>query len=742
MNAGEKYLLLLFCFFAYNVLGQDWQLVDYPVIIDDKELLNPWVGGLSNPQMSKADIDFDGTDELIVFDRMSEKVYVFSHIEGNKYRYMPDLGRNFPEMVNFCLLKDYNKDGIPDIFTYSHPDPVSGIRVFKGYVNSEGKLAFEPIVHNQNNFPNVLHYKIRNSVSNIYLAYTDLPAIADVDGDGDLDILAFDVAGAQLIYYRNVSVEDYGHADSLEYILEDNCWGKFLEGVSFDDVFLSDDINSCAEYPDGGKVRSRHAGSNTELIDYNKDGLWDLLISDVDITNVALFLNGGTKQKAWITDVIADFPANDPVRIELFPVVTSLDIDNDTKNDLIFSPGATSVLRDDIEVAHFYSNVGNEEQDSFILIQKDFLTNEMLDFGTGSIPAITDVNGDGLWDIVVGMYSSYIPGQLGGRLVLLQNVGNIEQPKFVLISSDWLNLNRRYPNIYGFAPVFGDLDNDGDQDLILGTADGKILFFENVAGQGKPMSFKEAEQWNFGIRSGSNPVPQLIDINRDGLNDLLIGEGQGFITLYRNIGTKESPLFDNDPDNSVNQRFFSNIDVRTGPGFGYAAPYIIDSGTGRLMIAGRSERGFKVFLENENADYQEIPHFLNDWNEGVRTAVAAADFTNSGYLDLVTGNWNGGLSIYSTGIPSSGNGQSGNSLFDVVIIPNPADQYIRITSQVPSWHSGFSYKITSVAGAVIIAEDTAEWGQRIDTKHLVPGVYVIHVSVGALAVQKKIVIVR
>lgn len=735
-------MVLFFLTNAFYALSQEKVLVDYPVIIDDKVLLNPWVGGLNNPQMSKADLDFDGIDELVVFDRTAEKIYVFKHIHDNKYIYDQSLGDNFPDMINFCLIRDYDNDGIPDIFTYSYPDPASGIKAFKGYVNSSGNLAFESLDHNQNNFPNVLHYSTRNNTSNIYLAYTDLPTIIDVDGDGDLDILSFDVIGARLQYYRNNSIEKYGHSDSLEYVLDDNCWGKFLEDSSFDDLFLSDNINHCATYPDGDIAQFRHAGSNTELIDYNKDGLLDLLISDVDVTNVALLLNGGTNKDAWIVDVISDFPKNEPVRMELFPVITSLEIDSNDKKDLIFSPGTTALLKDDIEVAHLYYNIGDEHQDSFVLIQKDFLTNEMIDFGTGSVPAIADVNGDGLWDIVIGIYSSYVPGKFGGRLVLLQNVGSISRPEFVMISNDWLNMNDRYPNSYGFSPFFGDLDNDGDQDMVMGTSDGRVIFFENVAASGKPMNFNEALDWDILLETGSDPIPHLVDIDKDGLIDLLVGSGQGYITYYKNIGTKDKPKFNNDIDNTENERYFSNIDVRTTPGFGNAAPYVLDLKTERLLISGRSDHGLKVYYENEKSVFEEIPHDLNDWNEGRRTAIAMADFNDNGFLDLVVGNRNGGLSMYKTDFPSNGKTFIENKTFDVNILPNPSDEFIRILPQITTGRNEFEYRIISIANTILVKEGIAKWGEKIEIDHLIPGIYIIQIKSGSSVVQKKMVVVR
>src|SRR3546814_11196040 len=63
----------------------------------------------------------------------------------------------------------------------------------------------------------------------VNISWIDLPAIRDVDGDGDLDILNFGLNGIQVEYYKNRSQELFGSCDSLNYTLETLCWGEFTE---------------------------------------------------------------------------------------------------------------------------------------------------------------------------------------------------------------------------------------------------------------------------------------------------------------------------------------------------------------------------------------------------------------------------------------------------------------------------------------------------------------------------------
>jgi hypothetical protein len=73
----------------------------------------------------------------------------------------------------------------------------------------------------------------------ILVTSVDYPAIADIDGDGDLDLLTFFGLGSYVEYHKNLSMEKFDNCDSLDFRLTDLCWGKFKESEGGNNITLN-----------------------------------------------------------------------------------------------------------------------------------------------------------------------------------------------------------------------------------------------------------------------------------------------------------------------------------------------------------------------------------------------------------------------------------------------------------------------------------------------------------------------
>ena len=213
-------LLILLFAVVENMLAQD--RLQVPVIIDGKELRFDWSGGFNAPQFSNIDLNRDGIQDMITFDRQGDilRTYIRMPDSGQwvlDYSYLPD----FPKLVDWVLVKDYNHDGVEDLFTSSSATGVAGISVYKGsYANGHWSFTLKP-----DRDRDYLQVPAGGGLTNLYAAWDDIPAITDVDNDGDLDILVFEPGGTYISYFSNRSVDSGWGVDSLRFLLKDIRWG-------------------------------------------------------------------------------------------------------------------------------------------------------------------------------------------------------------------------------------------------------------------------------------------------------------------------------------------------------------------------------------------------------------------------------------------------------------------------------------------------------------------------------------
>ena len=676
-----------------------------------------WVGGVNAMQPSKVDLNLDGINDLILFDRTGNKLTPFLDVNG-EYVFAPEYRSAFSNNLHdWVIFADYNCDGKEDIFTYSS----GGIAILEN--NSTSTLSFNMVT-------SLLLSDYGTTNINLYVSSVDIPAISDIDNDGDLDILTFSILGGFVEYHRNMAMELTGSCDTLAFRYEKSCWGNFFEGLNsylINCTACSSDSCSPA-YTSTANSKQKHSGSTLLAIDVDDDSDKDLILGDISYNNLNLLINGGDSSNANISAIDSIFPANNNntlgVDLHLFPASFYLDVTHDGVKDLVVGTNSQA-NSENFESVWLYANSGTNSLPYFNFVSKSFLQEDMIDLGEGAYPVFFDYNNDSLMDLVVGNYGYHdVGGNDVSGLALFENVGTNNQPSYSLITRDFAGLSgisfNTNPNIptYNFFPTFGDLNGDGNKDLIVGDADGKLHYFTNNGTT--PSSFTLAVANYEHIDVGYIATPQLVDVNRDGLIDLLIGDRTGEISYFPNNGSPTTPVFDSIVSN------FGGIDVDSAYiSTGFSTPHFVDlDGEYHLYVGSFSGaiHHYDNIDGNLSGNFNLLSSAEQNILEGAKTSLCIQDINDDQIPDMIIGNYCGGLS-YFIGDTLTTNINESYSFNNFLTYPNPTKEELFVQSKING-----EIKIYSVLGVLMLQEEKITVNHRLNVNKLPAGIYILRLK--------------
>ncbi len=716
----------------------------------------PWVGGINSGQLSKIDLNNDGIEDLFVFDRTGNKILTFTfNTITSEFEHAPKYESDFPKLENWAILRDYNCDGKKDIFSYVF----GGMGVWKN-TSTATEILFEyvsdPYVYTlRPSLPNPL-------LSNLFVSKVDLPEVIDIDGDGDLDVLTFSIIGETLEFHKNMSIENGFGCDSIQFELKNDCWGHFLEtGTGTNECILFDTCTSVISAPEVGKPDGngihfisaedvaeyrnlRHSGSTVTALDLNGDGVKDVLLGDVSFNNlVALWNDGsGVNMNTSMVSQETNFPSNTIAAAPYtFPAAFYEDVDNDGIKDLMVTPNI-EMQSDDAKSIWFYKNYGATDNPVFQLIQKDFIQDEMIDMGTQAYPVLTDFDGDGLVDLVIGNFGYFTPTSSSSyqtKISLYKNTGSASSPAFLRITDNFLNLGS-LGFTTGAYPSFADMDNDGDLDMIIGDYDGKVHLFTNSSGNSTTLTLSLTspqlmDDNNQIIDVGYAAKPTLFDINGDGDFDLIIGEENGNLNYYENVGGQTSPIFRLQATN------WGNVDVSEWwTTIGNSAPVLFRNNQNDIQLFVGSERGDIFHYNGINGNimgtFTVVDTLVSGINIGPNSAPAIGNLNNDTLVDLIVGTKRGGLSLYM------GTNDNTSFIFEddkelgIQIYPNPGASQIFIKGL--DTYIDYHYSIIDNAGRIV----SKEWnkkGNEILIHNLESGFYILMIETSQKTLTSKFI---
>jgi len=691
MKTTKKYLMIVACLLlaAIGVSGQNIPFVRASQN-GTENLLYPWAGGMNSMQFGSIDINRDGIKDLVAFDRQGNRLMCFIN-KGAPNTIAYDLEqkyvKDFPQLYDWAIFADYNGDGKADIFTYS--PGWAGIIVYKN--TSTDHLSFKRVAYPY------LESQAGSGKVNLFVTYADYPGIVDIDGDGDLDILSFWGLGSFVELNKNMSMEDYGVPDSLDFVKTEYCWGHFAESDESNSLFLDtcvsggNRINLSALLSEKSLQNKRHTGSTFCMIDLNGDGVKDLLLGDVDYPGLYALMNGGTKDAAKIVGYDTLFPDyGEPIRLFSMPAAAYIDVNNDGIKDLLVSPFDPGLyVSQNKHSVWLFLNSGKNDKPHFNLITKNFLQDKMIDAGSGAYPVFYDWNHDGKPDLFLGNYGTYqrsyydhyiLHSVYYSQIIWYKNIGTAQQPVFQPESLNFAGLFQH--RLLGLYPAFADLDGDGRTDLLVGNAKGNLILMHNT-GNG---SFEIADTNYQNIRVKAFSAPVLFDLDKDGLPDLIIGQKAGNLTYYHNDGTLQNPHFSWVTD-SLGKINVTDYNLSYD---GYSTPCFFRDATGYTRLVVGSEQG-KIFyysnidgnLGGKFTESDSLGALLDtagvSFDRGIRTAAAVADINADGIPEMVVGNFSGGLEFFhaSPGAVTGLSPNLKNTFSHLTIMPNPVRDVVR-----------------------------------------------------------------
>ena len=652
-----------------------------PVFRQGEALPLAWEGGLNTVQVSALDANLDGIDDLFLYDRSSRKPHILLRDEDGNFNYGHGYLDALPPIRSWALMADYNCDGHADLFTYSLQQ--GGVDIYRNTAPETGELGFELEV---SLLQSLYNFNGTGFNTNIFISSEDIPALADYDGDGDLDLYTFTLQGTTLELHVNQSQELYGHCDSLTFELGARCYGQFAEGLEDNSIALGAECN--LEVVDPRSTRdNRHIGSTICALDLDENGKLDLVFGDVGAENlVSVYLdesstNGRDTAVTTFTNFPADVNETNPVEMDLFPAAFYVDVNMDGVRDLVVSPNNGSVGINQRSV-WLYLNTGQDDHPNFEYTTGSFMQEQMIDAGDHSIPVFQDVDGDGLTDLLITSGEVYTGTNATSRVQYYRNTGTSSSPVFSNITDNWNNLSAL--NVGKAIRLdFGDLNGDGATDMIIGAQDGRHYIFYNQSEPGEEMSFDLTLPTPITDNSG-NPLdvgqyatPTLIDLDRDGLLDLVSGNINGYFVYYRNAGTSAAPIWQLITEELGGIHYFDTFPLSNG----YTQGEFLElEGEYHFLVAGAAgiPRLYNNIDNNLEGEFTLLSTVLDTISDGIRSGVALADLNADGYVEMLVGNEAGGLTYFGGGDPVLTVSERESLITRLRVFPNPGSTEINI----------------------------------------------------------------
>jgi hypothetical protein len=546
----KLFWFFLFCSCLASLSAQPWEM--------DNLIFNPTgIPSMTFSQVRFTDIDGDADYDLWLGNIARSPIFIENTGSSSTptyavgFDYLDNMSSLYAEMA---VSVDLDGDGILDVVTGGY----YGLSFWKCNNPETGTYTLHPEV-----------------LEGLNTGSNPIPDLADIDGDGDFDlVVGFSESGAVKLYTNTGTVTQAIFSEANSTNLSDVGLYAYPVFCDFDsdgdqDILIGRDIHGFVYFQNNGSPgnplweenSALFAGLGTDsywnsgdLADINGDGKLDLVYGTAD-GPLACYMNTGTAENPIWQENTSLFGGTIDVGGASSPFF--LDFDGDGDMDLLTGTqmGYIKYYRNDGSIYYplwqedsgYFSGidhsiyasvtagdvngdglpeliVGDLSGDIFfynntgMALQYSPFAFPGMNFGGWSCPRLVDMDLDGDLDLVVGNED--------GELAYLENGGDAQNPS-------WEEVNGFFGSIdvsSEASPTFADLDEDGDLDMVLGNGWGNVYCFLQENG-----SWIQNSNFLGDIVTDQNAAPALVDMDHDGDFDLVLGDYDGTFKFFRNL---------------------------------------------------------------------------------------------------------------------------------------------------------------------------------------------------------------
>jgi hypothetical protein len=563
----------------------------------------PWLGGFNQPRPQVRDIDGDGDKDLFI-QESSGRIMFFENEgtpESALFTWRSNAFQSL-EAGEWYRFADLDADGDADLLA---EEIFSYIR----YYRNEGSSTDPRFVLATDSLRDITGTPIFSDRQNI-------PNITDIDCDGRLDLLIGRLTGT-ITQFTEVGRDEHGlprfnhvtdRFHNIEIVAEFGPGAPLPGGV-----------------PGGKSTGSLHGANTLALADLDADGDSDLFWGDFFEAGLLYIENEGTCKRPDLDGEPVQFPPSNPLLTSGYnaPALADMDADGDLDMFVGVLGGAFNPNRTTIDNLYYLEQTASGE---FEVRTNRFLPS--IDVGSESVPVFVDLDSDGDQDMLVGNKIEQA-GRTTGHMYKFENIGTTEAPKFELRGVMPIE------GAFHYSPAFGDLNGDGDLDMILGNWRSDLDLYWGHNGE-----FEADSTFNMKLTRGTNGAPALVDIDSDADLDLFVGEASGEVNFYRNEGSISQPDF------VLESESFGDIDVgrRSVPRF-----VDLDLDGDQDLVLGSESEGIVVYRNDGVASDPEFTLVGPMPIEVPPFAVPAfIDIDADGDLELFVGGNGGGVLYFES----------------------------------------------------------------------------------------------